>query len=42
MKKYKVIILPEAKNDISNILIYLLNEKVSKNIVTKVKNLIYA
>jgi len=42
MKKFKIIILPEAKNDIENILIYLLNENVWKTLVYRIKNIIYS
>jgi plasmid stabilization system protein ParE len=42
MDKYKIIVLPKAKNDIENILIYLLNENVWKKLVYKIKNLIYS
>ena len=42
MEKYKVIILPKVKNDIENILLYLLNENVWKILVYKIKNLIYS
>ena len=42
MEKINVIILPKAKNDIENILIYLLNENIWKSLVIKIKNLIYS
>ena len=42
MEKYKVIIVAKAKNDIENILYYLLDRNVWKTLVYKIKNLIYS